>query len=326
VTALCRQIGGGKFNLSKPPSSLDLAIRQGMQSPGPGEYNSELTSIGRRSGRMPYEVSQPSIPPEQRPKTASSGIPPEARRTPKPKDQLHRAQEPGLEKSPARPQTSHGIPKEARGKMLRPESAPRPLPPRAVSAEPRQRSTHSEGTRARTPARQPKPSPEKAPPSQPDSAERSTVRAVAEVSRPQTVGAVAQGAGAASDTGSAADKGRATHSLQKSRRAAPARAQRGRDTRSPLASTFPAPVPRTPAHGSIGRPHKRIPRSVNKRASARSASVLSWEGRGQLSENARTLFDLAMQSDEFRKLMQMYTGASDPTPLVEKYAATWTVP
>jgi hypothetical protein len=45
--------------------------------------------------------------------------------------------------------------------------------------------------------------------------------------------------------------------------------------------------------------------------------------RSRLSDNARKLFDLAMQSHEFKNMMELYTGVKDPTDVIEKYAAMW---
>jgi len=42
--------------------------------------------------------------------------------------------------------------------------------------------------------------------------------------------------------------------------------------------------------------------------------------RENLSENAKKLFDLAMKSDEFRNMMQLYTGMDDRTSIIDKYA------
>ena len=45
--------------------------------------------------------------------------------------------------------------------------------------------------------------------------------------------------------------------------------------------------------------------------------------RVPLSDNARKLFDLAMQSSEFKKMMELYTGVKDPSSIIEKCAQMW---
>jgi hypothetical protein len=44
------RVGGGKFSTARPKSALDWTIHRSKLCPGPGEYNSELNAIGRRSG------------------------------------------------------------------------------------------------------------------------------------------------------------------------------------------------------------------------------------------------------------------------------------
>jgi hypothetical protein len=142
-------VGGGKFSMARPKSALDWTIYRSKLCPGPGEYNSELNAIGRRSGvpldRQPflaqkvfctatlyskytraltwrfcfrYNPSQPSLPVKDRPKSAD-GIPPEARGKVRPKSGLNQKSNDSLygigNDRPKRPSTSLGIPPEARG-------------------------------------------------------------------------------------------------------------------------------------------------------------------------------------------------------------------
>lgn len=52
-------------------------------------------------------------------------------------------------------------------------------------------------------------------------------------------------------------------------------------------------------------------------------SSVSRKGVDELSDSAKKLFDLAMESDQFRQMMQLYTGMEDPTSVIEKYAEMW---
>jgi len=77
------------------------------------------------------------------------------------------------------------------------------------------------------------------------------------------------------------------------------------------------------------RASKRIPKkkTENKHKIVYPMGVMHPQGvtncRANLSDNARKLFDLAMQSGEFKKMMELYTGVKDPTDVIEKYAAMW---
>ena len=86
----------------------------------------------------------------------------------------------------------------------------------------------------------------------------------------------------------------------------------------PLSSTMP---------GNVGRAHMRVaPKRANSRLSKTGGggeSKGSRNPRANLSDNAKKLFDLAMQSPEFGAMMHMYTGVRDPTEIIEKYAGMW---
>ena len=95
---------GGKFGASSPKTNLEEIMHRAAKLPGPGMYDSDIYSISKRTGAVP---PYPSSAPPSKPATAQSehsGIPPEARRKPKPKKQ-------DQEEAPAgpRPHTSLGI-------------------------------------------------------------------------------------------------------------------------------------------------------------------------------------------------------------------------
>ena len=71
----------------------------------------------------------------------------------------------------------------------------------------------------------------------------------------------------------------------------------------------------------------KLPRgkAEGKKSQQRVTQKSKGRGRGEvLSPEATELFDLAMQSPEFRAMMQLYTGLEDPTAIIEKYARLWT--
>jgi hypothetical protein len=71
-------------------NNLDCVIRIAKEVPGPGEYNAELNELSTRTNSRVYVPSESSIPPKERPKSGLArfgpGIPPEARRKPRPKE------------------------------------------------------------------------------------------------------------------------------------------------------------------------------------------------------------------------------------------------
>jgi hypothetical protein len=85
--------------------------------PGPGEYNAELHELSRRTGSKSYVPSETTMPLEERPKSGLArfgpGIPPEARRKPKPKatnENSYDSRYSSRSDTPKRPSTSLGIP------------------------------------------------------------------------------------------------------------------------------------------------------------------------------------------------------------------------
>ena len=71
-------------------NQLDCVIRIAKEVPGPGEYNAELKELSTRTNSRVYVPSESTITPEERPKSGLArfgpGIPPEARRKPRPKE------------------------------------------------------------------------------------------------------------------------------------------------------------------------------------------------------------------------------------------------
>ena len=71
-------------------NQLDCVIHIVKEVPGPGEYNAELNELSTRTNSRVYVPSESTIPPEERPKSGLArfgpGIPPEARRKPRPKE------------------------------------------------------------------------------------------------------------------------------------------------------------------------------------------------------------------------------------------------
>ena len=71
-------------------NQLDCVIRIAKEVPGPGEYNAELNELSTRTNSRVSVPSESTIPLEERPKSGLArfgpGIPPEARRKPRPKE------------------------------------------------------------------------------------------------------------------------------------------------------------------------------------------------------------------------------------------------
>jgi hypothetical protein len=108
---------GGAFGKAVAKTDLDLVIRLAKEMPGPGEYNAELHELSRRTGSKSYVPSETTLPPEERPKSGLArfgpGIPPEARRKPKPKatnENSYESRYSSRSDTPKRPSTSLGIP------------------------------------------------------------------------------------------------------------------------------------------------------------------------------------------------------------------------
>jgi hypothetical protein len=96
---------GGKFGASTPKTNLEELMDRAAKLPGPGMYDNDIYSIGRRTGAVsPYPSSASTSKPVTPQLSQHSGIPPEARRKPKPKKL-------DLEEAPAgpRPHTSLGL-------------------------------------------------------------------------------------------------------------------------------------------------------------------------------------------------------------------------
>ena len=103
---------GGRIG-TKAPTALDQLIAYNKKLPGPGFYDNDIYSIGKRTGAVPiFSSSVPASKPATPHSTALyGGIPPEARRKPAPKN------EDSLESltNGQRPHTSLGLMRERDG-------------------------------------------------------------------------------------------------------------------------------------------------------------------------------------------------------------------
>lgn len=336
------RISGGRFSSSRPKSALEWAMHKGSQQPGPGEYNIQRDAIARRTGAVESQPSIPSLPKDLRPRSASV-IPPEARRRPKPKPDFTKQEE---ERRQKRPSTSMGIPPEARRKPKpRATSAPpgpRPgVPGKAASpaiSSSSQVTVQVNGGETKAGGKG----------ASQVGCEAAKVRESGGRKRPQTASNLYSQASrrdpslappprpSSSFLGHSPSATRTRSiSVQASEEelgeagvAGPLRPQTAHSRASTLPSSSrpsylqrrPPPVTTAPVRSS-----KRIPkakRSGSAKCGGSAGSSMA-ETRSQLSDNARRLFDLAMQSTEFKKMMELYTGVKDPSSIIEKYAMMW---
>jgi hypothetical protein len=295
-------------------------MHQAAKVPGPGNYDVDMYSIGRRTGAVTPLAG--SVPPSK-PNTAhSAGIPPEARRKPKPKVSAEEAA--GEAPSGPRPHTSLGF-AEKGTKILSTEAS---LPQRdkmksssgAVWYK-RGVSREGSGLRAMTPGSW----------ILPESAQRAY--------------------GVWNPRGNSPKKQKRRQTADQAK---PVVIKVHVDSGNPpmgAGGDYDIEVFEDPAEAVQAD-------SLNKTGGASQGAEET--KRGDLTQNAQKLFDLAMESDEFRRMMQvtriplrfwlsvlsvppslppsfwsfhapsnrhaclqLYTGMDDPTAVIQNYAEMW---
>ena len=260
---------GGKFGESKPKTALEQIMHQSAKVPGPGNYDIDMYSIGRRAGAVtPLPKSAASTKPST---PHSAGIPPEARRKPKSKKTAALEEASSVPPSGPRPHTSLGVMEG--GKKTSAESSfkrDHVKSPSGTAWYKRGVSREGSGLRAKTPGAW----------LLPESAQR------------------AYGVWNMD-----------TLSARK-----PKRRQNAVQTTKPVVIKVHVDSG-NPPKGTNGdyemeifedAPEQNVaPADVKGGVKGRGASGAEGAKREELSENAQKLFDLAMESDEFRRMMQV---------------------
>ena len=277
---------GGKFNASTPKSDLEIIMMRSARLPGPGAYDSDPYSVAKRTGAVPPYAGFGTTSCPATPQRSGLQQESSVPRSNTPKLKAMKKNRSELAEGGGRPHTSLGF---VEGQRERMNETP-DLVKKKMSALPwHKRGVSREGTREH-----------KAKWLLPESAQRAYGIWVDEYSRAKKPKRRQRKAKAVGN----AQLGGISSTLETE---AYGRVRADSSNEYEVLEVY-TPKPQ----GNTGG-----------RLLDNEQSSVSRKGVDELSDSAKKLFDLAMESDQFRQMMQLYTGMEDPTSVIKKYAEMW---